>query len=265
MIKVTAVAFEDSNRIYYFNRNDISLEEKNVVVVETERGLQLGVVKKVDIEIEKNNVVLPLKNVIRIAKKEDIEQKEKCKLTEKEALEKATKFASELKLEMRFVSANYTLDKKQLTFNFLADQRVDFRELVKEIAAKYKTRIELHQIGVRDKAKNVGGLGPCGRPLCCASFLNNMEAISINMAKNQNLVLNPTKINGSCGRLLCCLAYEDNVYTDHRCKLPKQGTIVKTKDGKGKVVSLDVLNKKYTVEIDDKQFTYDSTEYKNEK
>ena len=252
MIKVTAVAFEDSNRIYYFNRNDISLEEKNVVVVETERGLQLGVVKKVDIEIEKSNVVLPLKNVIRIAKKEDIEQKEKCKLTEKEALEKATKFASELKLEMRFVSANYTLDKKQLTFNFIADDRVDFRELAKKLASIYKTRIELRQIGVRDKSKEIGGLGPCGRFLCCNTFLNDFNTVSINMAKNQNLSLNPTKINGLCGRLLCCLNYEDETYTELKKKYPPISSKYKKNEIEGKVVSHNVLKGTFVIEKSDK-------------
>ena len=252
MIKVTAVAFEDSNRIYYFNRNDLQLEEKNVVVVETERGLQLGVIRKVDIEIEKDNVVLPLKNVIRVAKKEDIEQKEKCKLTEKEALEKAIKFASELKLEMKFVSANYTLDKKQLTFNFIADDRVDFRELAKKLASIYKTRIELRQIGVRDKSKEVGGLGPCGRFLCCNTFLNDFNTVSINMAKNQNLSLNPTKINGLCGRLLCCLNYEDDTYTELKKNFPPIGSKFKNKEVEGKVVSQNVLKGTFVIEKSDK-------------
>ena len=252
MIKVTAVAFEDSNRIYYFNKNDLTLEEKNVVVVETERGLQLGVVRKVDIEIEKDNVVLPLKNVIRVAKKEDIEQKEKCKLTEKEAIEKATKFALELKLEMKFVSANYTLDKKQLTFNFIADDRVDFRELAKKLASIYKTRIELRQIGVRDKSKEVGGIGPCGRFLCCNTFLNDFNTVSINMAKNQNLSLNPTKINGLCGRLLCCLNYEDDTYTELKKNFPPVGSKYKKNDIEGKVVSQNVLKGTFVIEKNDK-------------
>ena len=147
--------------------------------------------------------------------------------------------------------------QRSYTFNFIADERVDFRNLVKDIAAKYKTRIELHQMGVRDKSKEIGGLGQCGRELCCSKFLNSMETISINMAKNQNIALNPSKINGACGRLLCCLAYEDDVYSDHRDILPKMGDVIKTADGEGKVVSLDVLNKKYTVLIDGEKKEYE--------
>ena len=263
-MNIVGIKFKGNSKIYCFKNNDLEIKSDDLVVVDTEKGEQLG--KVINVNMKANNLdINTMKEVLRIALDKDVKQYEKNLKDAKEALKFVKDKVEKEKLDMTFYDAAYTLDKKQLTFNFLADQRVDFRELVKEIAAKYKTRIELHQIGVRDKAKNIGGLGPCGRPLCCTSFLNNMEAISINMAKNQNLVLNPTKINGSCGRLLCCLAYEDNVYTDHRCKLPKQGTIVKTKDGKGKVVSLDVLNKKYTVEIDDKQITYDSTEYKNEK
>ena len=263
-MKIVGIKFKGNNKIYCFKNNDLELKSDDLVVVDTEKGNQLG--KVVNVDMKTNNLdINTMKEVISIATKADVKQYENNLKEAKEALKFVKDKVEKEKLDMTFYDAAYTLDKKQLTFNFLADQRVDFRELVKEIAAKYKTRIELHQIGVRDKAKNIGGLGPCGRPLCCNTFLSNMEAISINMAKNQNLVLNPTKINGSCGRLLCCLAYEDNVYTDHRYCLPKQGTIVKTKDGKGKVVSLDILNKKFTVEIDDKQFTYDFTEYKNGK
>ena len=154
------------------------------------------------------------------------------------------------------MDASFTLDRKQLTFNFVADERIDFRNLVKSIAAKYKTRIELHQLGVRDKSKEIGGIGQCGRELCCSSFLNGLETISINMAKNQNIALNPSKINGACGRLLCCLSYEDDVYTDHRKQLPKVGEVVKTEKGEGKVTNLDVLNKKYYVMIDGEKIEY---------
>ncbi len=252
MIKVTAIAFEDSNRIYYFNRNNIELEEKNIVVVETERGLQLGTVKKVDLEIDKDDITLPLKNVLRVAKKEDISTKEKCKVTEKEALKKAMNIASELNLEMKFVSANYTLDKKQLTFNFIADDRVDFRELAKKLASIYKTRIELRQIGVRDKAKEVGGLGPCGRFLCCNTFLNDFNTVSINMAKNQNLSLNPTKINGLCGRLLCCLNYEDETYSELKKNFPPVGSKYSKNNVEGKVVLQNVLKGTFVIEKSDK-------------
>jgi len=252
MYNVTAIEFDDSNRIYYFSNNDIELKEKDVVVVETERGLQIGVVKKANIEISKDKIVLPLKNVVRIAKKEDITASKKCKLTEEEALNNAKKIADNLKLDMKFVSANLTLDKKQLTFNFIADDRVDFRELAKKLAAIYKTRIELRQIGVRDKAKEVGGLGPCGRFLCCNTFLNDFNTVSINMAKNQYLSLNPTKINGLCGRLLCCLNYEDEVYSELKKNFPPIGSKYKESGIEGKVLSHNIFKNTITIEKSDK-------------
>ena len=252
MYNVTAIEFDDSNRIYYFSNNELELTDKQIVVVETERGLQLGTVKKANLEISKDKLALPLKNVLRIAKKEDIKTNEKCKLTEKEALEKAKKISEELQLSMKFVSANLTLDKKQLTFNFIADDRVDFRELAKKLAAIYKTRIELRQIGVRDKAKEIGGLGPCGRFLCCNTFLNDFNAVSINMAKNQYLSLNPTKINGLCGRLLCCLNYEDEIYTELKKKFPPIGSKYSEKGVEGKVLTHNLFKNTFTIEKSDK-------------
>jgi len=158
----------------------------------------------------------------------------------------------EKELKMKIIDASYTFDRDKLIFRFLADNRVDFRELAKDLAAKYKVRIELRQIGVRDKAKEISGIGPCGRELCCSCFLNNfIDTVSINMAKNQNIALNPNKINGQCGRLLCCLNYEDDVYTENRKDLPNVGDVVKTPNGEGKVVSIDILNKSYVVNVPD--------------
>ena len=161
------------------------------------------------------------------------------------------RLVKELKLNMNILNVNITLNKSQLLFNFLADERIDFRELAKKLAYIYKTRIELHQIGVRDKASLVGGYGQCGRKLCCASFLDNLNSVSINMAKNQSLALNPQKINGVCGRLLCCLAYENDLYKDYKKEFPKPNDVVETEYGKGKVLEVDLFNKKYKVELDD--------------
>jgi cell fate regulator YaaT (PSP1 superfamily) len=168
----------------------------------------------------------------------------------KTSLENARNIAEELELDMNILDANYTLDRKQLLFNFIADERVDFRELAKRLASLYKTRIELRQIGARDKARTICGIGQCGRPLCCSTFLNHIDSVTMNMAKNQNIALNPSKINGLCGRLLCCLTYEDEEYTRCQKGMPNVGQTVKTEFGSGKVVSVDILNRKYKVDID---------------
>lgn len=261
-MKVCAIKFKTSPKSYLFKYDSLELKSGDFVIVETEKGIQYGKVCEINVENTKHINIDKMKPVLRIAEAKDEKDFERNLKNSKEALEFAKKKVTELNLDMRIVDASYTLDKKQLTFNFVADERIDFRDLVKELAAKYKTRIELHQMGVRDKAKEVGGLGPCGRCLCCAGFLNGVDSISINMAKNQNIALNPTKINGLCGRLLCCLSYEDDVYTDHRKCLPKMGEIVKTPDGEGKVVSLDVLNKKYSVNIDGDIKEYGCQDYK---
>ena len=182
--------------------------------------------------------------------KEDIEEYKENKKLAGQALKKCKKIVKEMNLEMDVIEAYFTLDKDHLIFNFYADNRVDFRELAKELAYIYKTRIELRQIGVRDKAKKIGGLGCCGRELCCAKFLNKFDSVTISMAKNQNLSLNPNKINGVCGRLLCCLKYEDDGYKECRKCLPKVGQIIEVENGKGKVTSIDVLNKKIKIELE---------------
>ena len=252
MYKVVGVVLESSKHLYYFSPGDVSVEKEMKVIVETEHGLSLGVVKT-DIKTEKKeNVVLPLKEVKRIATKKDLEQFEKNKSDCIEILSTAKKLNKELKLEMNFIEANYTLDRSRLFLSFLADSRIDFRTIAKKLAQKYHTRIELRQIGVRDKAKKIGGLGPCGLFLCCNAFLGDFNSVSINMAKNQFLALNPTKINGVCGRLMCCLNYEDATYKELKKGLPKMGSLIETPEGMGKVIAVDIFKQTYKVDLKNK-------------
>lgn len=249
MIEVVGVTFKEKGRMYYFSPKKLKPKKNVTVVVETERGLQFGKVVTDIIEIDSSKIKTPLKDIVRIATKKDYENNKKNIKDAKEALVKCKKLVEKNNLEMQIIDCLYTLDRDQLVFYFLADNRVDFRNLAKELAAIYKTRIELRQVGVRDKAKEIGGIGPCGRKFCCASFLNDFDSVSISQAKNQNLSLNPTKINGVCGRLLCCLNYENDTYKDCRKCLPEIGEKVKLEEGDGVVVSLDILNKSYTVDI----------------
>lgn len=249
--KVIGVSFGDTNKIYYFLPNNLELEKGMKVIVETERGEQFGYVVTDYIEINPKDLVAPLKNVLRIAKEKDEEQHNKNIHDASKAINDANRFVADLKLDMKILNASWTFDRKQLLFNFLADERVDFRELAKKLAAIYKTRIELRQIGVRDKAREVGGVGQCGRKLCCSSFLKDMTAVSINMAKNQNLALNPQKINGCCGRLMCCLAYENDNYDEYKKGLPEVGERINNKEGKGKVIYVDLFKKLYKIETED--------------
>lgn len=251
MIRVVGVSFEDGKQIYYFNPNSFDLRRNVTVIVETERGLQFGKVELPPFQIEEEKLKSSLKNVIRISTKQDYLNHKKNMKDATKALEKCKELIQKYELNMQILDASFTFDRSQLLFRFIADNRVDFRQLAKELANCYKTRIELRQVGVRDKAKEVGGCGLCGRQLCCSRFESDFTSISINMAKNQNLSLNPTKINGVCGRLLCCLSYEDDLYRECRKKLPTIGQIVDTEKGKGKVVSLDIINQKYTVNIPD--------------
>lgn len=245
MINVVGIKFLDGNRIYYFSPQNIELKLNDYVIVETEQGLQIGIVAKEVEEKKEKNLYLPLKNVIRKASKEDLKINDKNIRDSKKALEYAKKIVLDEKIDMKLYDASFTFDKKKLVYKFIADERVDFRELAKILASKYKTRIELRQIGVRDKAKEIGGLGPCGMSLCCSTFLTTFDSVSINMAKNQGISLNPNKINGSCGRLLCCLEYEDELYSKNKKDLPKIGEMISYKDKKGRVIELNVLQKKY--------------------
>lgn len=248
---IYGVSLGNEGKIYYFKAEKIDFVKNDKVVVETEKGIQLGkVVFLIDDEKKINISIDEMKSILRMATDEDYDRYLDNLKDGVECLKKARKLATDLNLNMNLLDANYTLDRKQLLFNFIADERVDFRELAKKLAFTYKTRIELRQIGARDKARNIGGLGPCGRPLCCSSFLNHIDSVTMNMAKNQNIALNPSKINGLCGRLLCCLSYEDEEYTRCQKGLPSVGQTVKTSFGSGRVVSIDILNRKYKVDID---------------
>lgn len=252
-MKVVGVNFLGTNRIYYFSPGSSIVKKDDYVIVETERGMQFGKALTDIIDMPKEKLFLPLKDVVRKANEKDIKTNEKNIKDAKKALEFAKKIVIDDDIDMKIFEATYMFDRKKLIFKFIADERVDFRELAKKLAGKYKTRIELRQIGVRDKAKEIGGLGPCGRSLCCTEFLTNFDGISINMAKNQGIALNPTKINGSCGRLLCCLGYEDEMYSNLKKSFPKIGEFVKKDDIEGRVSELNVLNGSYKIKTKDEE------------
>ena len=251
MKKVLGVSFEDSEKIYYFLFGKLSVKKGDFVIVETERGEQFGKVVTSVIEVDEKALKQKLKNIIKVADSDDLDINRENEKDGKKALKDAKRLAEELNLDMRILDAKFTFDRKQLLFNFMADERIDFRELAKKLAAIYKTRIELRQIGVRDKAKCIGGYGQCGKKLCCASFLNDISSVSINMAKNQNLALNPQKINGACGRLMCCLSYENDNYSEYKKDLPKIGSKIDYNGEKCKVISVDIFNKTYKIETED--------------
>ena len=248
MTNYYGITFKDDGKVYYFKSDNIDCPINITVIVETEKGLQFGkVVSKLDQVkgIDKNNI----KEIVRISTKEDYKEYLKNIKDAKEALDYTNQNIKDLELNMNLIDASFTFDRKQLLINFISDERVDFRELAKRIASKYHTRIELRQVGARDKAKKVGGIGICGKELCCKQFLTDIEPVTINMAKNQNIALNPNKINGVCGRLLCCLNYEDEAYVCCLKGMPQVGTVVNTEYGEGTVISLDILNRKYKVNI----------------
>ncbi len=249
MTEVVGIAINETGRVYYFDPNGFKLKNNITVIVETDQGFQFGKVVKEQFEINPKELKSSLKKVIRISTKEDYLQHKRNLKEAKEALNKCQKLADKKDLKMKIMDASYTFDRDKLIFRFLADNRVDFRELAKELATIYKVRIELRQVGVRDKAKEVGGCGLCGQKLCCSRFLKDLDAVSINMAKNQNLSLNPSKINGVCGRLLCCLKYEDEGYKECRRGMLKIGDKVETEFGEGKVIGLEILKQQYKVEV----------------
>ena len=251
MIEVVGVVFKKNSKVYYFSPNGLKIKKGINVIVKTERGLQLGKIEIANTEIDSSKLTASLSEVIRIASKKDYEKHQKNVEDAKKALKRCKELVEKYELNMMILDANYTFDRSQLLFTFLADNRIDFRKLAKDLANTYKTRIELRQVGVRDKAKEVGGYGCCGRPLCCSKFLTEFDSVSINMAKNQNIALNPTKINGACGRLLCCLKYEDDCYKECARKLPKVGKTVETEYGQGKVISAEILKQTYRVDVKD--------------
>lgn len=250
MYKVVGVKLKLTNDIHYFDASKVSVKKGDNVIVKLEKVEDFGKCVTDVIEKKKEELYFPLKKVLRKATKEDIKKNRENIIDAEKALIYAKKILKQYNINMHLIEAYYTFEKEQLYFLFTADERVDFRELAKKLAQKYKTRIELRQIGVRDKAKIVGGIGPCGLFLCCNSFLTEFNSVSINMAKNQFLSLNPSKINGVCGRLLCCLNYENDVYTNLKQGFPEIGEVVSIEQGKGKVVSLDVLKNTYKVQVD---------------
>ncbi|WMM24403.1 stage 0 sporulation family protein [Tissierella sp. MB52-C2] len=249
MVKVVGVRFKKAGKIYYFDPDDIDVKFNDFAVVETARGIEFGHVVVGPKEITEEEIVAPLKKVIRVALDEDFDTHRENKRKAKEALIICQQKVEEHKLSMKLVDVEYTFDNNKVIFYFTADGRVDFRELVKDLAAIFRTRIELRQIGVRDEAKMVGGIGPCGKVLCCGQFLGEFEPVSIKMAKEQSLSLNPTKISGLCGRLMCCLKYEHNVYEELLEKMPHVGDIIITPEGKGTVVETFTLLEKVKAKV----------------
>lgn len=250
MTEVVGVRFKEVGKIYYFDPDNTSLEAGDMVIVETTRGVECGQVAMPNRSIDDESVVHPLKKIIRKATPEDINHVAENKKKEKEAFEICEKKIAAHKLEMKLVDVEYTFDNNKILFYFTADGRVDFRSLVKDLAAVFRTRIELRQIGVRDEAKMLGGLGICGRPFCCSAFLGEFQPVSIKMAKEQGLSLSPVKISGTCGRLMCCLKYEQDAYLDLLKTTPKIGAIVNTPDGKGVVVDQNLLTGELKVRMD---------------
>ncbi len=250
MVEIIGVQFKRSKKIYYFDPGDINIKKDTKVIVETIRGTEMGYVVMANKNIKKDEVVMPLKKILRLATSKDIEQTKINEQKEKEAFSICIDKIEEHKLDMKLIDTEYTFDCNKILFYFTADGRVDFRNLVKDLAAIFKTRIELRQIGVRDEAKMLGGLGICGRPLCCSSFIGDFEPVSIKMAKEQGLSLNPNKISGTCGRLMCCLKYEQEGYEEIIRRMPKENTIVQTPSGQGIITNINLLKETVIVKLD---------------
>lgn len=254
MKNIIGVRFKRTGKIYFFDPGELQINLKDYVIVETSQGEEMGEVAICNRKLPDEKVVAPLKPVIRIATAEDKKHNEENK--EKEAFKICQEKIKKHKLDMNLLDVEYKFDNSKILFFFTADGRIDFRELVKDLAAIFKTRIELRQIGVRDEVKRIGGNGVCGRELCCCSFLGNFETVSIKMAKEQNISLNPSKISGNCGRLMCCLKYEQEVYEDKLTRIPKVGSIVRTEDGEGVVDSIETLKEIIRVRFKDGEETF---------
>ena len=252
MKKIVGISI-DNQDIEYFFTNNMDVKKNITVVVKKDEYERLGKVVTDIHPIDETKLNYQLNSIIRIASKKDYSNYIKNQTKSKQALKKCKDLVSKSNLEMSILDAFYTLNGEQLVFIFYSESRVDFRELAKQLANIYKVRIELHQIGVRDKSKKVGGYGLCGQKLCCSRYIKNFSSVSISMAKNQNLSLSPNKINGLCGRLLCCLKYENDTYTECRKKLPKDGAIINIDNKKGKVIEVNILKNKYKVEFEDKE------------
>ncbi len=241
MVEIVEIRFKKNGKLYYFDPAGLELKPGTSIIVETARGIEIGEVVSGNKQIEESKIISPLKPVMRIATEKELKQAEANKEKEKDAYKICLEKIQKHKLEMKLIDVEYTFDQSKILFYFTSDGRVDFRELVKDLASVFKTRIELRQIGVRDEAKIIGGLGICGRKLCCASHLGGFEPVSIKMAKEQNLSLNPTKISGTCSRLMCCLKYEQEAYEDLLKTTPPVGSYVETPDGKGNVSEVNLL------------------------
>ena len=251
MKNIVGVRFKKPGKIYFFDPKNLKIENGANVIVETANGEEFGEVAIINRLIPENKIVTPLKPVIRIATQKDIKHHQENKQKEKEAYDICLEKIKKHNLDMKLIDVEYKFDNSKILFYFTADGRIDFRELVKDLAAIFKVRIELRQIGVRDEIKRMGGNGMCGRELCCCSFLGNFDAVSIKMAKEQNISLNPSKISGNCGRLMCCLKYEQDVYEEKLERLPKIGAIVKTPDGEGEVCGVETLKENIKVRLKD--------------
>ena len=251
MKRIIGVRFKRLGKIYFFDPKWLEVKKGENVVVETAQGEEIAEVVIPNRMIDEEKLANPLKKVLRLASTRDLKHAEDCRKKEKEAFELCNKKIKEHKLEMTLTDVEYKFDNSKILFYFTADGRIDFRDLVKDLAAVYKTRIELRQIGVRDEVKRIGGNGVCGRELCCCSFLNDFETVSIKMAKEQNISLNPSKISGNCGRLMCCLKYEQDTYEELLKVTPKQGAIVKTPEGTGSVEYVSLLKGLVKVKLDD--------------
>ena len=246
---VVGVKFKEFGKVYSFNPNGLKLSVGDKVIVDTNNGLSFGIIETAETLVDESKINGELKNVLRVATEKDLKQNERNIEKEKEALKITQEEIDALKLDMKLVSAEYNFDASKVIINFLSDNRVDFRDLVKTLAVKLKARIELRQIGIRDQARLVGGIGMCGRPCCCSTFLNDFEKVSIKMAKTQGLSLNPTKISGLCGRLLCCLDYENEYYSEVNKIMPKLNAEVVTNEGSGVVVYTNALKQIASVKI----------------
>ncbi len=250
MANVVGIRFKDVGKVYYFDPVGVEFKMGEKVIVETVRGLECGEIAIEPKDVSDSEIVKPLKKIVRKATKEDVAKMEENRKKEAEALRICEQKIAKHKLDMKLVDVDYTLDGSKILFYFTADGRVDFRELVKDLASVFHTRIELRQIGVRDEAKMLGGLGMCGRPFCCSSYMGDFQPVSIKMAKEQGLSLNPVKISGTCGRLMCCLKYEQEAYEHLLRVTPKVGAIVNTRDGKGVVSDVNLLTGMLKVTLD---------------
>lgn len=250
-MKIVEVYFDYNNTYSYCKSENLALKKNVFVVVSTNKGLQVGKIIDFINDLSKFDNV-DLNSIVRVTSKKDYFQYLENKKLERTSLDTCKKLVLKNKLPMTILDSHYSFDRSQLIFRFVADERVDFRQLARELGTIFRTRIELRQIGIRDKAKEIGGIGPCGRLLCCSSFLKTFDSVTINMAKNQNVSLNPSKINGLCGRLLCCLRYENTIYTESRKKFPKVGSYIDSIHGKAKVISINVIQGKYVIELENK-------------